>query len=158
MSFTNSLKTEFIHQNDGRGIKIEFAQLCAVFDKIQRWSKTDHYGVSVAAIKLIAYAKPALACNFLGNLIASSRLMSQIVVKGQLFGKESSVTSAASTRAILPLPSVMQVLDAVLLDAYENLLSVILPAVPGCFVGARPRTQCLDIAHGLQDRHRERSG
>ena len=142
--------TEFLQQNDGRGIKIEFAQLCAAFDKIQRWSKTDHYGVSVAAIKLIAYAKPALACSFLGNLIASSCLMSQIVVKGHLFGKESSVTSAASTRAILPLPSVMQVLDAVLLDAYENLLSVILPAVPGCFVGARPRTQCLDIAHGLQ--------
>ena len=142
--------TEFTFASDGQGLQISLAQLFAVFLRIRRWSKTDHYGVSVASIMLLAYVKPTLVCEFLSKLIASSRLMSHIIVKGHLFGKESSVTTAASTRAILPLPSVMQVLDVLLLDSFDDLLSTLLPEAPGCFIGARPRTQCLDIAHGLQ--------
>ena len=76
--------------------------------------------------------------------------MSEIVVSGRAFGKESSVTPATALRAILPLPAVMQVLDVLLPAAVEDHVSRVLPAVPECFVGARPRTQCLDIAHGLQ--------
>jgi len=48
------------------------------------------------------------------------------------------------------MPAVMQVLDVILAGYFNGFLSTVFPEIPGCFVGARPKTQCLDIAHGLQ--------
>ena len=126
------------------------ADLGAALAKIKNAGKIDHYGVSVAAISLLAFACPALVCGFLEAIISSSARMSEITVKGCVFGKESSVTPASSIRAIMPLPAVLQVLDALLPASFENLMNQALPTVPECFIGARPGTQCLDIAHGLQ--------
>ena len=60
------------------------------------------------------------------------------------------LVSPHDTRAILPLPAVMQMLDVLIPRAAEEFVSNILPPVPECFIGARPETQCLDIAHGMQ--------
>ena len=49
--------------------------------------------------------------------------MSNIIVRGKVFGKESSVTTADSLRAILP-PAVMQVLDATLNYFFEQHLTL----------------------------------
>ena len=44
----------------------------------------------------------------------------------------------------------MQILDVVLPQAAEAVVSEAVPIRPECFIGARPRTQCLDVAQGLQ--------
>jgi len=75
--------------------------------------------------------------------------MACAVVKGGAYGKESGVCAAKDTRSILPLPSFMQVIDVVLPLSLESKISEVLPNLPECFVGARPKTQCLDVAHGL---------
>ena len=48
------------------------------------------------------------------------------------------------------MPAVMQILDVILADYFNSFLSTVFTDIPGCFVGALPKTQCLDIAHGLQ--------
>ena len=139
-----------MRENDGNRIHIDPSELHAAFTNIKRMGKLDHYGTSVAAIKILAHARPELVCVFLETLISSTALMSEIVVKGSVFGKESSVTPSSAIRAILPLPSIMQILDVLLPSYIEDFVSRALPTIPECFVGARPGTQCLDIAHGLQ--------
>ena len=74
----------------------------------------DHYGVSVDAIRLLCLARPSIAVAFFKDLLGSTPLMSSIVIKGRVFGKEASTTMPSQTRAILPLPSVSQVCDCIL--------------------------------------------
>ena len=76
--------------------------------------------------------------------------MSTIVLRGKVFGKEARITMANSTRAILPLPAFMQVLDALIPMSLGPSMESTFPNVPDCFIGAKPKTQCLDIAHSLQ--------
>ena len=77
-------------------------------------------------------------------------MFASIVIEGRLYGKESSVSSASQLRAILPLPAIMQVVDVLLPELLASNVDQAGPSIPGCFVGARPGTQPLDIAHGLQ--------
>ena len=76
--------------------------------------------------------------------------MSSAVIHGRTFGKESHTPDAKGVRAILPLPAFMQVLDAILAQLLNPCIDELLPATPESFIGARPKTQCLEIAHGLQ--------
>ena len=76
--------------------------------------------------------------------------MSSVSIEGRIYGKESAVTEVDNVRAILPLPSVLQVMDVLVQDILTNFLRRAFPPVPGTFIGARPHTQALDIAHGLQ--------
>ena len=68
-------------------------------------------------------------------------------MKGRVLGNESSIPSGGSVRAISPLASVMQVLDVQLPSSFAHELNAVLPQLPGCFIGAQPKTQCLEIAH-----------
>jgi hypothetical protein len=99
---------------------------------------------------MVAIAQPRLVANFLPLMVSSTAMMSSVVVKGRVFGKESSKAPATSIRAILPLPAVMQILDVLIPSALEVHVRRLLPSVPECFVGAVSGTQCLDVAHGLQ--------
>ena len=124
--------------------------LQAAFARIKHKAKLDHYGIAVAAIVLLAFAAPGVVLRFFTLAATSTPIMTSAVIKGGVYGKESNVCLAKDTRAILPLPSFMQVLDVCLPLSLGSQLDTLLPNVPGCFVGARPKTQCLDIAHGLQ--------
>ena len=50
----------------------------------------------------------------------------------------------------MPLPALLQIIDALLPASFDDFLSQILPCPEGCYFGARKGIQCLDIAHGLQ--------
>ena len=125
-------------------------ELTNAFARIKHKARLDHYGVSVAAIQMLLLALPRVTTTFFNLAAASTPIMSSIVVKGHAYGKESATSLATNIRAILPLPSVMQILDVVLPSSLEPYVNMLLPPVPDCFIGARPKTQCLDIAHGLQ--------
>ena len=75
--------------------------------------------------------------------------MSSFQIDGRLFGKESSTTAAANLRAILPLPAVLQIVDAALSHYLLSRLDSHFLPQPGCWAGARPGTQALDIARSL---------
>ena len=92
---------------------------------------------------------PEVSKSFLNGVLASTSLMSSIVINGKVFGKSSAVTRMGDTRAILPLPALLQIVDAGLATYLHQRLDSLLPPVPGCFVAARPGTQALEVAHGL---------
>ena len=135
---------------DGDGVHISEQMLSKCFGHIRRRGKFDHYGIAVDSIRLLARAVPHVVVAFCAVAMSSTALMSDVVIKGTVFGKESSVSHATALRAILPLPAIMQVLDVILSIAMQTEVDALLPGVPECFVGARPKTQCLDVAHGLQ--------
>jgi len=136
--------------HDGDGYQFTAEDLESAFARIKHKSKIDHYGISVAAIQLLFSEVPHLVADFFTFAAASTPTMACAVVKGGAYGKESGVCAAKDTRSILPLPSFMQVIDVVLPLSLESKISEVLPNLPECFVGARPKTQCLDVAHGLQ--------
>ena len=141
---------DFVIQHDGAGPSFSDSELSNAFTVIWRKPRMDHYSVSVSAIQMLHSAVPNLARRFLEMLAASTPLISTIIIKGRVYGKENCVTQAKDTRAILPLPSIMQILDALLSRCAHDLLSRFLPSQPECFIGVLPKTQCLDIAHGIQ--------
>lgn len=53
-------------------------------------------------------------------------------------------------RAILPLAAVLQVMDILVSHLLTSFVNRAFPSVGDTFNGARPHTQTLDIAHGLQ--------
>ena len=132
-------------------VKVEFdeALLLDVCSALPNVEKLDHYGISVHVIKIFCRACPALAVKFFAEAMASTRIMSSLLVRGQLFGKEGATAPANPLRAILPLPACMQVIDLLLSRLLTRHIDAACPRVNGCFVGARPYTQVLDIVHGL---------
>jgi hypothetical protein len=139
-----------VHAHDGVGIPVAPADLLSAFCQIKRKSRLDHYGVSVASIVLLTQVRPDAVTEVIRIAIGSTGAMSKMIVKGRVLGKVSSVSAATDIRSILPLPATMQLMDVLLPQFFDSQLVRHLPSIPGCFTGARPRTQCLDIAHGLQ--------
>ena len=71
-------------------------------------------------------------------------------VDGRLFGKESRISPVNKLRAVLPQPVMLKLYDTLIsVLLYERVLSLF-PSVPSCYAGAQPKTQPLDIIHGLQ--------
>ena len=73
------------------------------------------------------------------------------LLRGVFMGRKESATAyAAKLSAILPLPAVLQVIDVLLARMLTEHIDKALHHVDDTFIGARPLTQTLDIAHGVQ--------
>lgn len=118
-------------------------------NQIKHRTKLDHYGMCVDSIRLFVSECPQAAVAFFEMLLSSSPIMSTIEVNAKLFGNESPRTPASKLRAILPLPAVLQVADALLANLLLPCIDSVLPVPAGSFIGARKHTQPLDIAHEL---------
>ena len=79
--------------------------------------------------------------------MASHTAMSSFNASGLAFGKRSEHSWEKGLRAIIPLSSILTLMDRVLASALDRKLSTVLPARPGFFEGGRPKTQALDIGH-----------
>ena len=141
---------DFVLAQEGNGVSFPFSALSAALDRIRRKPKLDHYGISVSSLQIVAHACPTLLLKFLELASGSTPILSSVVVRGRVFGKDSSITAAHSMRAILPQPALMQVLDALIPLHVSHIIERAMPAQMSCFIGALPKTQCLDVAHGLQ--------
>jgi len=120
------------------------------FKIIRKKRRLDGYGVSVASFLLLWRACPNVVHNFLTLFITSTTMVSAMEVPGRVLGKEGPVSVVGKLRVILPLPALLQVVDAILPALLESYLTSLLPRVPECLVAGRPFTQVLDLAHGVQ--------
>ena len=64
------------------------------------------------------------------------------------FGKKAKDSLDVDLRAIVPMSSILRLLDRALAMKLDACLLTLLPSTPGFLIGGRPHTQCLDIAHG----------
>ena len=140
----------FITPHEGNPIPLTPCIVTEAFEKLAHRDRIDENGVSVSSLHMVFGARPACVLQMLLDLISSTNSMSQFDIRALVFGKASSKSPLEELRAILPLPALMQALDAVLLVYFSPIVDRIFPRLDGIFVGAQPHTQCLDISHGLQ--------
>ena len=76
--------------------------------------------------------------------------MTCISIHGRLYAKSKGAVPASKTRTILPLPSILNIIDSALFNIWQPLIDNLFPSVDSVFIGAKPHTQTLDIMHGLQ--------
>ena len=94
--------------------------------------------------------KPHLFASWLQYVIGSTAYMGMLTTPGKPAGKESSITRLDKVRLILPQGALAEVIDVILAARVHTLIERNLPTPSCCFIGGRPRTQPMDIAHTLQ--------
>ena len=75
--------------------------------------------------------------------------MSQLSLQARIFGKEGSLVKMENTRVIMPLPSILNLIDSILPVILEPFIDRVFPVPPGVWIGARKKTQTLETSHGL---------
>jgi hypothetical protein len=83
-------------------------------------------------------------------LAASSEAMSQIEIHGAVWGKTGDSPATSDTRVVLPLGAIPLLLDKIMEITLADFLESALPDTDAVWHGARPGTQCQDIAHCAQ--------
>ena len=76
--------------------------------------------------------------------------MESFSIKGKVFGKDSKIPSSDKTRALLPLPAILVIADAIIACKIHDLVSKVCVPPAGVMFGAQKGTQVLDIAHAVQ--------
>ena len=145
-----SVLMQHLARNEGHQLVLPMHVVDKALAVIRRKKKLDHYGISIAALVLLWRAQPSVLHDFLVAFMASTQMVSNMEVHGRVLGKEGPTSGVGKLRVILPLPAVLQIVDAALPFLFEDYMSSLLPIVPECLVAARPFTQVLDVAHGLQ--------
>ena len=141
-----------ILQHDGLSLQVNEQDVGGVFSKLSRKDYTDTYGVCVLAFQLLFDTIPAKFCLFINCVLASTPSMSALSVVGKPFGKKASLSTLHDVWPILSQGALMSILDVLLANKLNSLVGQLLSRLPGChtFIGARPRTQILDITHACQ--------
>ena len=96
--------------------------------------KCDRYGVSVFMCKLSLQASPVLSLDFFNQLASSMPYLSEWVIDGHVFGKSAKVTAATETRAILPLPSALLIIDVALARRWNQWIKHAVPQDHGIHI------------------------
>ena len=68
---------------------------------------------SIFALELLFISQSVAFTIWLSHFAGSSSRMSQLSINGLVLGKDSAYADIQGTRVILPLPSVMSLLDAI---------------------------------------------
>jgi len=126
------------------------AEIRSAFAKIKHKWRLDADGICVASWEFLFIAQPQQFCSFINRVASSTAQLSQLCIHGRGYGKISSKTKLQDVRAILPLPSLLQILDCVLADALTQGIETTTPQTACAFFGCRPGTQCLDVAWPIQ--------
>ncbi len=86
----------------------------------------------------------------LGTFVGSLSDIKAEHVEGTAYGKSSSIPECTECRVILPLSAILNLVDFLLAARLQTIIdeSFLIPA--GFLIGAKPGTQCLDIAHAGQ--------
>ena len=82
--------------------------------------------------------------------MASSTCMKSLRIVGNVWGKASSRPAPCDTRVVLPLGGLALLIDRLLELRVNYFLEVAMPEVEAVWHGARPGTQCQDVAHCAQ--------
>ena len=75
--------------------------------------------------------------------------MASLNIRAHISGKEGPHTTVSKTRVIMPMPSLLNVIDALLPVMLEPYFSKLLQVPRSSWIGARKQMQILDITHGL---------
>ena len=144
---SRELLLDFIHGAEGHSPNLEVADFAISFTKLRRWDSLDTDGICVRLLWSAFQANPLRFTSWMQQCLAHRQSMEALVAKCIAFGKKSQDSTAKDLRAIVPMSSILRLLDRVLAEVLGRSLPGLLPAIPGFFVGAQKYTQVQDISH-----------
>ena len=141
-----SMLHEWLEKAGAVDVNVTGAELDHAWTVVRDLKKIGPDGLSLGFIKIVAAIQPKAVCDKLDQLLQSDSECKKECVHGRVFGKESVKPSASECRAILPLPALLTLADIILSTRVNKWVAVNMVCPKVCFVGAKPGTQCLDIA------------
>ena len=118
--------------------------------KLRCARKLDSNGVSLSAFRMMHRAQPDMMVHYINELVSSHAAISAQQIHGKVWGKECSQPRAGATRAILPLSVPLGLLDKIVSDRLNDWISRNISLPDSIYIGAAPKTQCLDVAFTAQ--------
>ena len=117
--------------------------------QLKRKSVLDIDMFCVSIFQLMFEGNPTEFTNWLRFILSSSTIMRSLRAKCSVFGKTSSSLFVDELRAIVPMSSLLRLLDRILGNILKGALETVLPPIPGCFAAGKRYTQALDIGHSV---------
>ena len=140
-----------LRELDQRGptfISVELIEAC---ERIVKDSRLDVDEVAVKAIRLLLGAVPGPCVDFFNRSVRNNGFFEGITVHGFTAAKVRGPVAAAQIRAILPVPSVLAVIETAIAKRLNTFVDTFATTVGGSFLeAARRQRQPLDVVLPLQ--------
>ena len=140
---------DYIRRFEGCALHLDSVQVSQAFRCLKNRNKNDRCGVSVAGLEMLYVAQPDVFNSWLASLLGGAERFASLTVWAFICGKESGNTTVEKTRVIMPMPALLNIIDALLVVLLEPFLETLLVVPGSCWIGGRKYTQVLDITHGL---------
>ena len=139
-------------RNEGRKPSFTEVDVCRAFGMVPRKELFDITGIACLALQYLFEAIPAFFVEWVNRLASSTVLASDLVCQARPLGKTSNLPELKDIRLVIPQSSLMGLLDCLLANHLGMFLDSHLPSPinHGALIGARPKTQVLDVTHVLQ--------
>jgi len=118
------------------------------FHKLKRWEQWDTDGICILVLWIVFSCDPDRFVCWMRRCLAHRASIESLRARCVAAGKKSANSIDKDLRALLPMSSILRLLDRVLAIKLEYHVNRILPCLPVFFIEAQRHTQCLDIAHG----------
>ena len=105
---------DFLNQSECCNFAIEWGHIVQALDHISKTSTRDSAGVTVLIIRAFVVACPDAAVHLFSNVLQHASVLASFCIEGTVYGKESKFPTVDKTRAILPLPAILTVVDAMI--------------------------------------------
>ena len=149
---TRATLSDRVLREDGRKMDLGPEDVANAFRVVKRFKRMDRLGFAHISLQLLFIAHPSDFCQWFTSLMASTPRMAKLQCHGTPFGKSTSLPDIGDIRFILPQIVVMELCDIIISSRLHRYFDriLLLPPDCSCFIGARPKTQPMDIAHTLQ--------
>ena len=144
-----TLVSDLIGSIKGTHEDFTFTQVSKAMSNVKLKNKLDNDGLCIRALRLIFLRQPHLVIDALNQLTSSDDLLRDQLIIGQIKGKGSHTVTAKSTRAILPLPCMLELADYIVASKINDILDSQFGDIKGVYVGAQRRTQVAELTKGL---------
>ena len=126
------------------------AQVMRALDQVKPSKRIDSMDICALACWVCGIARPDLVATTVTNLLASSSALREVMVIGNVKGKKSPRTLPKDIRAILPLPTLLELGDYLVAKHLNGFIDQLFEPIFGVYVGATRGTQCAEITTSMQ--------
>eukprot|EP00928_Gymnodinium_smaydae_P021212 TRINITY_DN18258_c1_g1_i1.p1 TRINITY_DN18258_c1_g1~~TRINITY_DN18258_c1_g1_i1.p1 ORF type:complete len:557 (+),score=32.02 TRINITY_DN18258_c1_g1_i1:406-2076(+) len=120
------------------------------FKNIKAKTKLDADGLCVASFFVCFLADPEKFTRLLADVLSNTAFYLDQTIHARVYGKVSSYPASGDVRCILPLSSILTIVDALVPALLQQQLDILCQVPRGCYCGGIPGTQCMDIAFAGQ--------
>ena len=145
-----SLVLDMINNHEGYGCTFNLEDLQVALATFKRKAKFDHYGVSMHGLECLAKLVPDVLLTLLHQIAARREGVQSLSIVGRALAKLKGTIRPTQVCAILPLPCLLGLLDALLARRVHAVVERVAQSCsPSFFECARRGRQILDMNFAL---------